>query len=80
MTAELNLDYALVHLDFNMDKLGQIQEKYGTGVAIRDPGGLGGVLLLSQSPAVTAGQLMAEYAMETRQGYLDAMAKENHEK
>lgn len=69
----VNLDYVLVHLDFNWDKLEAITEKYADDVTIHDPGGLGAVLLDSQIDNLSMKEILKEFAVETLDEYLERM-------
>lgn len=69
----VNLDYALVHLDFNWEKLEAIEERYATDVTIHDPGGLGAVLLTSEKSNLSMKKILEEFAVETLDEYLQRM-------
>lgn len=71
MTATINLDRQLLHLDYNKPKLDQLKRKYGELVTIDDIGELGSVLLYSNSVEFTVSDLMFEYELESLDDYLD---------
>ena len=71
-TVAVNLDYALVHLDNNLEKLAAIKKDHGTGVKIHDPGNLGYVLLTSESAEFNAADLLRDYRIAALDDYLAA--------
>ena len=75
----VNLDYALVHLDFNWDKLKALTDRYADSVTLRDPGGLGCVILVNESSDCSMKEILEEFAVETMDDYLQRMihAKES---
>lgn len=66
----VNLDCAVIHLDYNGRKLQQIKDKYGSKISIRDPGRLGSVLLSSESGDFTAADIVKEFELELLDDYL----------
>jgi len=70
VTATVNLDCLVVHLDYNWDRLKRAKEKYGPEVTIFDPGYLGSVLLTSESPARTARDIATEFGIELLDDYM----------
>lgn len=70
VTATVNTDCALVHLDNNRRKLIKLKETYRGDVRISDPGRFGSVLVYSESENVTADQLLAESGIESLNEYL----------
>jgi len=68
--ARMNLDCALVHLDGHKEKLLALKEKYGREVTIFDPGRLGSVLVSSDSPTIPVHQMLAEFAIEPLDDFL----------
>lgn len=69
--AKINLDRRLVHLDGNWGKLAKLKEKYGDGVAIKDPGRLGSVLVTSEDKNVTVDQMIKEFEIELLDDYFN---------
>jgi predicted amidohydrolase len=70
ISTSINLDSAVVHLDYNWDRLRAMREKYGSAVRVFDPGFLGSVLISSESDAFTINDVMAEYEIEALDDYL----------
>ena len=66
----INLDYAVAHLDYNWEKLDALRHKYGRGVAVRDPGLLGAVLITSETEGVSAMDMVAEFQIELLDDYM----------
>ena len=71
VTATINLDCCVVHLDGHWQKLSAKKQKYGPEVSVFDPGMLGSVLISSQSKKRTVDQLIREFDMELLDDYLD---------
>jgi hypothetical protein len=69
--ARINLDCALVHLDYNWEKLTALKEKYGTSVTVSDPGELASVLVTSKDSKTTVDQMIKEFGIERLDNYLD---------
>ena len=65
----VNLDYELVHLDYNWDKMQKMKEKYGAGVNIYDPGYVGAVLITSENDTVTVKQMLKEFKIDNWDNY-----------
>jgi predicted amidohydrolase len=70
-TATINLDYELVHLDFNWDKLTKLKAKYGDAVTIHDPGKVGSVMITSEDENVSAAQMVKEFDIELLDDYFN---------
>ena len=69
VTAAINTDYEVVHLDYNWEKLAQAQKKYGRKISVFDPGHVGCVLLASETPELTAAQVVEEFQIERLDDY-----------
>ncbi|MFA7172624.1 MAG: carbon-nitrogen hydrolase family protein [Kiritimatiellia bacterium] len=69
ISTEINLDYQVVHLDYNWKKLDAAKAKYGRGVTISDPGHLGSVLLTSNLDEVTSADIVKEFDIELWDDY-----------
>jgi predicted amidohydrolase len=69
VTTRINLDYVVIHLDYNRAKFPAIKAKYGPAVDIHDPGLLGSVLLTSESEEITAADVVAEFELELLDDY-----------
>lgn len=67
--SRINLDYEVVHLDYNWEKLRELKKKYGDLVDIHDPGRLGVVLINSNHSEITAGQMVDEFRIERVDDY-----------
>ena len=64
ISARINLDYQVIHLSQNWEKLEAVKAKYGTGVTISDPGYLGAVLLTSELDDVSSADMVKEFQIE----------------
>jgi len=69
VTAAVNLDCAVAHLDFNGPKFEAMRRKYGPKVRVHDPGHLGAVLVSSETEAFTVADLVAEFEIELLDAY-----------
>lgn len=69
VTAAINLDYQVVHLDENWEKLEAVKKKYGRGVTVFDPGFVGAVLLTSELDDVTSEEMVREFGIELWDDY-----------
>lgn len=75
VTARVNLDCSVVHLDYNREKLAAARKKYGPGLVVHDPGLLGAVLLSSEMDGVSARDVVKEFQIELWDDYYErAMA------
>jgi hypothetical protein len=68
--AAVNLDCALVHLDYNQERLTKLKAKYGPKVKITDPGLLGAVLVSSEDGSISVGEMIKEFEIELLDDYL----------
>ncbi len=64
VTAAVNLDCQVVHLDGNWEKLEALRRKYGRAVQVRDPGLLGCVLVSSSHETRTSAEMVREFEIE----------------
>ena len=71
VTATVNLDYALAHIDYHAEKFASLKKKYGPGVKITDPGNIGYYMLSSELPDVTVADMFKEFGIATLDEYLD---------
>lgn len=69
VVADINLDYAVVHIDYHQSKFDAAKRKYGPELRIHDPGHVGAVLLTSESPERTVADIRREFAIETWDDY-----------
>lgn len=79
VTATVNLDCAVIHLDKHRDKLRAMKSKYGRKVKVHDPGYLGSVLISSETEQFTIQDIMNEFHLTLVDEYfahslLDQMA------
>ena len=73
----INLDRAIVHLDYNMEQFQDIKRKYGENIKIDIPADLGSALIFSQSDQVSAMDIVNEYNLELLDDYFDRAVKLN---
>lgn len=79
VSARINLDGALFHLDLNMPRFEAMKDKYGARVKISDPGFLGPVYVSCESEDLSIGQIIEEFELEPIDHYYQratAMADE----
>ena len=69
VTATVNLDCALAHLDYNWGKFRAMKAKYGRGVQFTDPGHLGCVLITNGLADRSVADLVAEFEIELLDDY-----------
>jgi len=69
VTATVNLDYVVAHLDDNWERLKAIRAKYGTNVHVFDPGYLGSVLVSSEADDISARAMAQEFKLELLDDY-----------
>lgn len=75
--SEINLDRAVVHLDFNRDKFGDIERKYGKEVRIQTPPNLGPAIIYSNSEKRSAYDIVREFGLELLDDYFARMRSTN---
>lgn len=78
VTATVNLDCELVHLDYHWEKLDNLKKKYGSKVSILDPGHLGSVLVSSESDEFTIHDLLKEFELEKLDDYMARVMAHRH--
>jgi apolipoprotein N-acyltransferase len=71
ITHSINLDYKVVHLDYNWGKIRNALTKYGSKVKMYDPGYLGSVLLTSETEEFTIDDIIQEFDIELLDDYFD---------
>ena len=79
VTATINLDYAVCHLDFNWDKIRKAKEKYGPLLIVEDPGYIGSVLLSYEGTDKTINDIIEEYDLEILDNYMARSIKNREE-
>jgi hypothetical protein len=71
ITSDVNLDFQVLHLDYNSTKFDEIKNKYGSRVEIEVASPEGIFLLYSKDIGITSGDLVEEFSLETREDYFD---------
>lgn len=69
--ARVNLDRAVVHLDYNRDKFVAMTRRYGDEMKIDIPKSLGSALIYSQSQDRTAADIVREFELELLEDYFE---------
>lgn len=69
VTARINLDRCMAHLDYNRERLEALKAAYGRGVSISDPGYLGSVLIGSETEGLSAVEMAREFGIELLDDY-----------
>lgn len=64
VSADINLDYVVAHLDYNWPKKVDIKRKYGNLVDIQTPHGLGRFIITSKHPEKSALEIAKEFEIE----------------
>jgi hypothetical protein len=75
--AKINLDRAMVHLDFNRAKFPEIEKKYLGEVAIDIPPNIAPALIYSLTDKRSAMDIVKEFELELLDDYLDRSLKAN---
>jgi predicted amidohydrolase len=76
--ATVNLDCALVHLDYNWERLRKLKAKYGPKVKITDPGCLGAVLVSSENEKISVEEMVKEFEIERLDDYMARALAHRH--
>ncbi len=76
--ARVNLDCALVHLDYNWERLRKLKAKYGPKVTITDPGCLGAVLVASKHETKSVDDMIEEFEIELLDDYFARSLAHRH--
>jgi apolipoprotein N-acyltransferase len=69
VTAGINLDSTLVHMDYNMEKILEAKNKYKDNLTVYDPGHVGSVLLSCESADLTVMDIIKEFEIELLDDY-----------
>lgn len=77
VTAVVNLDCAVAHLDYNKEKLASAKAKYGCKIKVTDPGYLGSVLISSETDEISVNGIIEEYGIERLDDYLSRASGAN---
>lgn len=75
VTARVNLDYAVCHIDYNGAKFDAAKEKYGSLLTIEDPGYVGAVLLTYEGEDKTVMDIVKEFDIELLDEYMERSIK-----
>ncbi|MCK4284307.1 MAG: carbon-nitrogen hydrolase family protein [Candidatus Brocadiae bacterium] len=78
VTAAVNLDCRVVHLDENGARLRGAKDKYGPKVRITDPGFLGAVLISSETEEVSVRDMVAQFEIELLDHYFERSLAHRH--
>ena len=70
VTAEVNLDFEIVHLDYNIHKIKQAKRKFKQSLTVYDPGNVATVLLTYEDNDRCIKDVLNEYEIETYDEYL----------
>ncbi|NLF02216.1 MAG: carbon-nitrogen hydrolase family protein [Anaerolineales bacterium] len=77
--ARVNLDRAMVHLDYQREKFREIERRYGDEVCIDTPPNIGSALITSLTDQRTALDIVREYELELLDDYLARSAEANRD-
>ncbi len=78
VVANVNLDCALAHLDYNWGRLRKLKAKYGPKVKITDPGRLGAVLVSSEDEKTSVEDMVKEFEIELLDDYMARALAHRH--
>ena len=70
VTTAVNLDYKIVHLDYNMEKIQQAKKKYKQSLTVHDPGNVATVMLTCEADNMQIDDIIKEFQIETYDEYL----------
>ena len=70
VTATLNLDCCLAHLNYNRERFQALKEKYGPLVTLTDPDLLGVICITSESNEISVDDMIREFEIELLDEYL----------
>jgi predicted amidohydrolase len=79
ITATVNLDCVVAHLDYNWEKLRALKAKHGRGVTVTDPGYLGSVLITSETDGLSARDMAREFEIELLDDYWARALAHHHD-
>ncbi|MBO3801107.1 MAG: carbon-nitrogen hydrolase family protein [Thermoproteota archaeon] len=66
---EINLDYEILHLDYNSEKMDLIKEKYGSNITFEVAQPEAVFLMSSEMSKITVKDVIEEFKLETREEY-----------
>ena len=70
-SAQINLDYALCHFDYNREKIWAAKKKYKEALTVHDPDLVGSVMLSCESDDMTVHDIISEFEIEKLDDYLN---------
>jgi len=76
ISKRVNLDYEVLHLDYNFEKMKKIKEKYGPEVELDVSRPEGVFMLISHTEEVSAMDVIKEFNMELRDDYFKRSSDE----
>jgi len=79
VTATVNLDCRVCHLDYNGKPLRDMKQKYGSKVKMMDPGYLGSVLISSETDEFTIDDVVREFKIELLDDYMTRALAHHHD-
>lgn len=68
--ATVNLDRAMIHLDYNSTKLDHVRRQYGRRIRVEIPANIGSVLLTSVDENLRVRDVVEEFELELLENYL----------
>ena len=71
VTGTINLDYALVHIDYNEPKFFAAKRKYGDKLIVHDPGHIGSVMLTYEGTDTTVRDIIREFDITPLDDYFN---------
>jgi predicted amidohydrolase len=69
ITKTINLDYSVLHIDYNFEKLDSVKKKYGPDVEFEFAAPEAVLLLTSHHPTASAKSIISEFGLEDRDQY-----------
>ncbi len=79
VTARINLDRCVAHLDYNEERLAALKREHGRGVTISTPAYLGSVLISSETDGTSAREMAERFSIELLDDYF-ARARDHRRK
>lgn len=79
VSATVNLDYRLCHIDYNMAKIIAAKNKYKTALEVYDPGYVGCVMLTYNGTDCTVEDIIDEFGIERMDDYFARARKHRQE-
>jgi len=79
VTAHVNFDYVIPHIDRNNNKFRDIKKKYGEAVTIHDPGFVGCVMLTCNDENMSVWDIVREYELQLMDDYFEESLRHRRE-